>query len=337
MSDTATEQLRRLLALVPELADGEEHPIARVAARVGTEPRSVVADLTTLVERFDAPGGFVGPVSVYLGAGPESTVQLRTDHFLRPMRLTGAELQALELGLAVLAGERPPEEQPAIADARARLASVLARLPADDGVPVGAAGTPGALAAELAPLDANGRAHLAVLRDARRDRRPVRLTYRRSGATASTDRTVCPYALVVASGAWYVIAWCLHSAGLRVFRLDRIEGAEAAGAEADPFTVPDDFDPGVLMRDGRVFAGGEPAPGEPPATLVVRYGPAVARWIVEREGGTPAADGSLVVERPLADVEWALRHVLQYGPDAEVLAPAAVRAVVAARLDAMLG
>jgi predicted DNA-binding transcriptional regulator YafY len=253
------------------------------------------------------------------------------------MRLTGAELQALELGLAVLAGERPPEEQSVITEARARLASVIARLPADDGVPGDGSGAAGTLAAELAPLDAEGRAHLAVLRDARRDKRPVRLTYRRSGTTASTDRTVCPYAVVVGSGAWYVIGWCVDSAGVRVFRLDRIERAEAAGTEAPSYTVPDDFDADALVRNGRVFSGGEPVAGEPPATLVVRYGPTVARWIVEREGGTPAPDGSLVVERPLADVEWALRHVLQYGPDAEVLAPEAVRVAVAARLDAMLG
>ena len=35
------------------------------------------------------------------------------------------------------------------------------------------------------------------------------------------------------------------------------------------------------------------------------------------------------------DVEWGVRHVLQYGPDAEVLSPAVVRAELGRRLAAM--
>lgn len=69
----------------------------------------------------------------------------------------------------------------------------------------------------------------------------------------------------------------------------------------------------------------------------MRYGPAVARWIAEREGKPLAADGSLTVEHPLADPEWAVRHVLQYGPDAEVLAPESVRAELGQRLAVMVG
>jgi predicted DNA-binding transcriptional regulator YafY len=69
--------------------------------------------------------------------------------------------------------------------------------------------------------------------------------------------------------------------------------------------------------------------------LRVRYSPRIARWIAEREGKALAADGSLTVEHPLADPDWAVRHVLQYGPDAEVLEPAAVRQEIVRRLEAM--
>jgi predicted DNA-binding transcriptional regulator YafY len=34
----------------------------------------------------------------------------------------------------------------------------------------------------------------------------------------------------------------------------------------------------------------------------------------------------------LADTDWAVRHVLQYGPDVEVIEPAVVREAVVARL-----
>jgi predicted DNA-binding transcriptional regulator YafY len=63
----------------------------------------------------------------------------------------------------------------------------------------------------------------------------------------------------------------------------------------------------------------------------------VARWIAEREGVPTAADGSVVVRYPLADRDWAVRHVLQYGEDAVVLAPATVQRAVLAVLDRLAG
>lgn len=70
--------------------------------------------------------------------------------------------------------------------------------------------------------------------------------------------------------------------------------------------------------------------------LVVRYSARVARWIAEREGRPVEANGSLTMTHPLADTDWAVRHVLQYGPDAEVVAPPRVRDAVRARLERIL-
>jgi predicted DNA-binding transcriptional regulator YafY len=71
-------------------------------------------------------------------------------------------------------------------------------------------------------------------------------------------------------------------------------------------------------------------------TMRVRYSAKVARWIAEREGRELEPDGSLVMDHPLADVEWGLRHVLQYGAEAEVLSPPSMREAVHARVSAML-
>jgi predicted DNA-binding transcriptional regulator YafY len=54
--------------------------------------------------------------------------------------------------------------------------------------------------------------------------------------------------------------------------------------------------------------------------------------VAEREGVRPAEDGSLTLEHPVADESWAVRHVLQYGPDAEVLAPDSIRTLLRERL-----
>ena len=85
------------------------------------------------------------------------------------------------------------------------------------------------------------------------------------------------------------------------------------------------------MREGRAFQS------EEAGKLVIRYSPRIARWIADREGKSLAPDGSLTLEHPLADADWAVRHVLQYGPDADVIEPASVREAVVARLREIAG
>ncbi len=67
--------------------------------------------------------------------------------------------------------------------------------------------------------------------------------------------------------------------------------------------------------------------------MTVRYSPRIARWVAEREGKPLDEDGSLTLEHPVADDSWAVRHVLQYGPDAELLEPAELREKVREGLD----
>ena len=316
MTEHAALQLRRLLAVIPHLADGEEHSLDSVAGQLGVELETVLRDLRAISVRFDEPGGFVEGVQIFIES---DAVSLLTNHFHRPMRLTRAELGALELGLSMLRLERSPEEHAAIERARERLRAALAGLPPDDGV------APGRMADVAARGDAG---ILATLRRGIRDRAKVSLTYRSANDTASTERVVRPYALIAARGAWFAIAYCERATGLRVFRLDRIGRAELV---SETFEADRGFSLDDVIRDGRVFSGSEKA------ALRVRYAPRIARWIAERERITPEADGSVTVEHPLADEEWAVRHVLQYGPDAEVLEPEGVRQRVRDRLSQIVG
>ena len=314
MSDTAAAQLRRILHLIPLLADGEPRSLDEVSRRAGVDRHVVLGDIESISERFEVPGGFVEGLQIYIEAGAISVVP---NHFLRPMRLTRSELLALELGLAMLRGERPPEERVAIDGARERLREVIARLPdeqfAED-----------CRVASLSP--AGDLAHLRALRDAFRQRRKVRLGYRKATDEASSTRVICPYGIAFAGQMWYAIAHCESTDGLRVFRLDRIDSVELLTAR---FDSPRAFSVDTVVRDGRVFHA------EAPATLRVRYSPRIARWIAEREGREVDADGSLIVDHPLADVDWGVRHVLQYGPDADVLEPAEVREALGRRLAEM--
>ena len=64
MTDAATLQLRRILALIPECADDRTHPIAEMAGRAGVLPNVLLTDIRALADRFDDPGGFVEGVAV---------------------------------------------------------------------------------------------------------------------------------------------------------------------------------------------------------------------------------------------------------------------------------
>ena len=314
--DTAAAQLRRILQMIPHLADDKDHSFAEIAERLGVDEATVRHDIRSVTERFgDEPGGFVEGLQLFVGA---DSVTLRSNHFRRPMRLTSTELRALELGLAMIRTERPPDEHAVIDRARSRLREALARLPADPEPE---------LFAHAAVGFRVGTEHLAAIRTSLTSRRKLRISYRRGGAAEATERSICPYALAAASGMFYVIAHCEGSDGLRIFRLDRIE---AATPLAEPYRIPESFSLDDVIRDGRMFSAADPR------TLRVRYSPRIARWIAERDGGTPDADGSLTLDRPLADVQWAVRHVLQYGPDAEVLSPPDVREEVVRRLDAAI-
>ena len=312
---STSAQLIRLLAVLPELADGEERSYESIAERVGADWETIRDDLHALSDRQNAPGGFIEGVQLYFG---EKGVRAFSAHFQRPMRLTVGELSALELGLAMIRAERAPEEHRAIERARDRLRSLIMESATE--APV--------LARRHAQAAAGDSLYLARVSDAVRRGRKVRLDYHGRGREPVSSRVICPFGMVASSGMWYVVAHCDASEGIRIFRLDRIEGVELLD---EPFERPAGFSVDEVVKDGRVFHG------EPPASMRVRYSPHIARWIAEREVGTEQPDGAFDVEHPVADREWAIRHVLQYGPDAEILEPGEMRDEIAARLRQILG
>jgi len=316
MSETAAARLRRILLLIPHLADGGEHRVSDLARAVGADRETLVRDLETLVTREDEPGGFVPGVQIYFTG---DRVSLTSTPFRRPMRLTASELGALELGLAMLRAERPPDERKAVNGALERLRAAMVHIPSD------------AVAAgqrEASLPDPGDATTLATVQRAMAARRKVAITYRGGSKEAATDRTVQPYALVIASGSWYVLGHCESSVGIRSFRLDRIERIEE---RAESYEIPATFSVDEHLSDRKVLRAGQPR------WMRVRYSPRIARWIAEREGRELEPDGSLTMDHPLADIQWGVRHVLQYGPDAEVLEPADVRDELTRRLAGLVG
>jgi proteasome accessory factor C len=310
MSDAAA-QLKRLLALVPHLADGREHAVADVAARLNMDGDDVVRDLHALSERFGDPPGWIEKVQVFVRAD-HVAIEVAS-HFKRPMRITTREAMALGLGLSILRAEGGDES--AIERARQRLSALTSGTEpvADD------------RAASIGP--ARDAKHVAALRDALRNRRRVVIHYQKGSSARVEKRPVCPFSFAVERGTWYLVAHCDKSDAIRIFRLDRIHGIELT---KESFDRPAELAVESLLKDRAAFVG------QAAATMRVRYSARIAGWIKERAQGVEAADGSFVVEYPLADEEWAVRQVLQYGPEAEVLSPGSVRRELVKRLTSVL-
>jgi len=177
----------------------------------------------------------------------------------------------------------------------------------------------------VAGSDAPSAAVLAAA-DAAQLRRRVRFGYRTAQGTVG-ERDVDAWGVVFRGGHWYLVGLDRGRDEVRAFRLSRVTSAiDDAGPGSEP---PDGF-----RATDHVEAGPwDPRGGD---RAMIAFEPEVA-WLV-RDGFPDArevralGDGRVVVSVPYADEGILAAAVLQYGPDAEVLEPPAVRDEVRRRL-----
>lgn len=320
--DTARDQLERLLHILPAAARDEGVTYAELSRTLGVDADRVRRDVTELRNRaFHHPPGSGDEIQVSLES---DRVRIwTTGEFRRPARLTPREVLALHLGLRVMAGQAPPERRARLLDLARRLAGELASVPEDELESL-LEGPAVATDVEQGPDEVR-----ATVFDAARRRVHCALRYLKPGGDAPEERRVRPYALTRAEGRWYVVAHACDAGEVRVFRMDRILAARPDG---EPFEVPEEFDPAEFVDGGRVYRA------EEEDRVRVRYSARIARWILEREvEGEEAPDGSALVYRRVADPRWLVRHVLQYGRDAEVVEPEEYRGMVREVVEGMAG
>lgn len=312
MSEAAS-RLGRILKILPlfESRDEISHEELVRITRIPIE--TVIEDLRALTSRQGDPGGFVESIGIEI---QPDRIAIRSTHLLRPLRLSATEVSALELGIAMLAQVRPPDELSVIERTRTKVHRLRsAALPATDRFD---------FHNEIA-LPRDG-AVAETLMKGYRERRAVTIEYHSAAAAAPSERTIYPYTIVATHGTWFVVAHCTRANAMRLFRADRIATARLADCT---FDIPPDLSE-VLQLYRKPFLG------NPEAKLVVRYSARIAPWIAEREGIPIDSDGSVTVHHPLADEAWAIRHVLQYADEAEVLAPPHIRRAIRQRLKKML-
>jgi predicted DNA-binding transcriptional regulator YafY len=176
---------------------------------------------------------------------------------------------------------------------------------------------------------------LPAIAEAVWDDRLVSVRYRRDDT--EVERELAPYGLVLKAGVWYLCARAGES--FRVYRVDRFT---AVALGDDRFVRDEDFDlPGFWEERAAEFARSILR-----AEAVVRLTEAGARglrYVTDRAAaqealeaaGPPDAEGRVTVTLPVESEEVAYGQLLQLGPEAEVLAPASLRALFARAADRM--
>ncbi|MEE4187304.1 MAG: YafY family protein [Roseobacter sp.] len=198
----------RLFDIIQILRDGKLHRAQDIADRLKVSVRTIYRDMDTLVV-----SGI--PVSGERGVGYRITEAIT----LPPLTLTVAELEALNLGMAIVGEAADPELKAAALSLADKVDAVLPTEVVSDADAWKFAVYPFADAAR-------GFAHMPTLRAAIRARQKLRLTCTGKDGTV-TARVVRPLHMEYWGRVWTLTTWCELRDAHRVFRVDLISTAEA--------------------------------------------------------------------------------------------------------------
>lgn len=312
----STEQLPRLLSLVPYLLTRPGAKMADVARTFGVTEEQLARDLE-LVYMCGLPGYFPGDlIEVDITASGRITVS-NADPMSRPLRLSRDEALPLIVGLRMLA------DLPGLRD-RDAVDSALAKLEDAAGE---AATTSAAIAVEVEPVGGSAEI-LAVVHRGLVEKRRLHLSYYVPARDETTERDVDPMRVSVVEGRSYLEGWCRLADAVRLFRLDRITAATVLDVPASPpaEAQPRDLEAGLFQ------------PGPDDVQVVLDVGPA-GRWVAEYypcEFVEPRADGGARIGLRTPDTRWIRRLALRLGGGGRVVEPPELAAAVHADASAAL-
>jgi predicted DNA-binding transcriptional regulator YafY len=175
---------------------------------------------------------------------------------------------------------------------------------------------------------------LPIIQETLRQERRLRFTYARAGGEAGVERVVDPLALVAKGSVWYLVAAVAGEP--RTYRVSRIQTAEALD---EPCVRPKDFDIAAYWeRSSADFQANIPRfeatlRVHPDVTGNLRAGERYTRVVHEHP---PDADGWVRMEVIFEGEHNAAEYILAYADRIEVLAPAALRAVIIAAAERVL-
>lgn len=180
---------------------------AQLADELEVSLRTVYRDIATLIDQG-------APITGEAGLG----YVLNSGFFLPPLMFGEDEVDALILGLRLVAERGDPALERAAGDALAKIIAVLPNEMENVAATSGMLAGPGTTPAT----------HMAIIRQAIRTEQSLRLLYTDKKGV-STERVVWPVALGFFQAAEVLAAWCETRRDFRHFRLDRIAAAENFG------------------------------------------------------------------------------------------------------------
>jgi len=305
-SDSKAERLLQLEQLLLAYPEGLHK--AEIARRLG-------------VHRSTA-GRYVEQLSLRVPIWQDGNLYgIDRDDYLTHVRLTIHESMALHLAARLMA-TRTDKHNPHAASALRKLGHALRRI-----APL----VSDHLLASADVMDDQSRRHdpvymevLETLTRAWSQGRKVHLWHRHeSGQVYEYDFDpyfIEPYAVGQTS---HVIGWREPPGAVRTFKLERIQRIELT---AQPYTIPEEFDPHERLADAWGIWYTEAEPVE----VVLRFHPRVAHRVRETqwhrsEEVEEQADGSLIWRARVAEPQEMLPWIRGWGADVEVVEPKDVR------------
>lgn len=298
------ERLRRLLAIIPWLADRGTATFEEIAERFGMDVRSVEDEL--LLAACCGLPPYSPDQLIELVVDDDGVTANIPDYFRRPLKLSAADgFAILAAGHALLAVPGSDSEGP-LAGALEKLADVLG----------GARGV-------TVELDAPE--FLGALREAAASGEQVEISYYSASSDEVSTRVVDPLTVFADRGRWYLRGYCHRAAGVLHFRVDRVRSVRATGERVDDAARSDALRAGGSAAAASAASGASvftPGPDMPVATLLL---PASARWVVETyptESVEELDDGRLRVRLAVSGRRWLQRLLLRVGSEGRVEGPA---------------
>ena len=285
---TATERFRRIVNVVPWIAERGPTTVAEACEHFGMSREDLLADLEVAFMVGIPPYTPDTLIDVHIDEASDEISIGFGAYFERPLSLSPIEGQRLLIAGRAMVNSLGDHDGP--------LGRAVAKLGAALGVDA-----EGALGISLG--DASSEL-LAMLDRAVAERRSVDLRYYTFGSDTHIERRVDPLHLEARRGAWYLDAWC-HTAGeRRVFRVDRIERAELTD---EHFDEPDD----AAETDGTDAA---------PPTVVLEVDPrewvGVSASVISAE---EVDEHRRRLELAVIGAAWLERVLLQLGDDATIV------------------
>jgi predicted DNA-binding transcriptional regulator YafY len=307
-----------MLWAIQRLTKGGQLRATDLAREFEVSVRTAYRDLDFLRDEWGAHLEYDHSKGTYALTEPMATLPMVT--------ISQGELIAVYFADKIVRQYRGTPFEPDLASAFAKIQRLL-----PDEVKVAPESLDAYLSLDLGPLSAPDAGVFRDLLVAFRQRRRALVRYQSLSSGRTTNRRIHPYHVFNARGQWYVAAWDENRKAVRDFAIHRVKRITVT---TDAYEIPRGFDFKKYTAESFGIEKGTRV-----AEVVIRFGTRQAPWIRERKWHRSARiqeeiGGGLVLRLRVAETSELRRWVLQFGSEAEVLAPATLRRAVADELKA---